>query len=287
MYQSLPEFFLIPVRYSEKDIFEKKVLSQKWYCNSTFINKTTNRKDIVIGVSLPTEREDIWQKVKKSMEEYTKEKGITLKVEFNDFNAVKQSSQIENLIVQGIDVLILVPLNRLGEEELVEKAHKAGVKVISYEGPVKNSNLDLNIAFNNFRVGQLQGRFLTEKVPRGNYIIISGDIGIEFKEGAMEYIQPLANIRNIRIVTDKVIKDWNPKLAFEIVKDSLIINNNNIDAAIKLVNGKAVDVNSYVNNGKIEVPSILIEPIAIDKNNIDSVLINSGYYTKEEVYKRL
>ena len=50
--------------------------------------------------------------------------------------------------------------------------------------------------------------------------------------------------------------------------------------------GEVVNANSAINNGKINVPSILVNPILIDKNNIDSALIGGGYYKKEEVYGR-
>ena len=169
-----------------------------------------------------------------------------------------------------------------------------------------------------------------------------------FKEGAMKYIKPLADKKDINIVTDEAVKNWDPNIAFKIVEDALIANENKIDAilapndaiagaaiqalqaqglagkvavtgqdaelaairriiqrtqlmtvfkdtrelgkaaidaAIKLANGEAVEVTNKVNNGKIDVPSILITPIAIDKNNINSVLIDSGYLKQNEVYK--
>ena len=45
-----------------------------------------------------------------------------------------------------------------------------------------------------------------------------------------------------------------------------------------------VQTTSTVNNGRIEVPSILHEPIAVDKSNLDSTIIADGYHTREEVY---
>lgn len=41
---------------------------------------------------------------------------------------------------------------------------------------------------------------------------------------------------------------------------------------------------SYVNNGLIDVPTIKIESIPVTIDNIDEVLIDSGFYTKEQVY---
>ena len=40
-----------------------------------------------------------------------------------------------------------------------------------------------------------------------------------------------------------------------------------------------------VNNNKMDVPSILLVPIAVTKDNIDVALIDSGYLKKADVYK--
>ena len=71
-----------------------------------------------------------------------------------------------------------------------------------------------------------------------------------------------------------------------VFKDSRELAKAAMDAAIKLYNGEAIKITRTINNGKIDVPSILIAPIAIDNTNIDKVIIDSGYYTKEEVYKK-
>jgi D-xylose transport system substrate-binding protein len=43
---------------------------------------------------------------------------------------------------------------------------------------------------------------------------------------------------------------------------------------------------SMVNNGKKDVPSILLEPIQVDKANLDSTVIADGFQKKEDVYKK-
>ncbi len=60
-----------------------------------------------------------------------------------------------------------------------------------------------------------------------------------------------------------------------------------VEAAIKLAKGEKVDAADRINNGKLDVPSILQEPIAVDKNNLDATLIKDGYHKMEEVYKNV
>jgi len=54
--------------------------------------------------------------------------------------------------------------------------------------------------------------------------------------------------------------------------------------AVKLAKGDPVDAASTVNNGKKDVPSRLLDPIAVDKSNMDGLLINDNYHTREEIY---
>jgi len=55
--------------------------------------------------------------------------------------------------------------------------------------------------------------------------------------------------------------------------------------AVKMANGEDIETSKVINNGKIDVPSILLDPIAVDKSNIDDTLIADGFHTKEDVYK--
>lgn len=57
--------------------------------------------------------------------------------------------------------------------------------------------------------------------------------------------------------------------------------------AVKIAKGETIDTDKVINNGKIDVPSILLDPVAVDKANIDATLIADGFHTKEDVYKNV
>ncbi|HEY8133865.1 MAG TPA: substrate-binding domain-containing protein [Thermoanaerobaculia bacterium] len=57
-----------------------------------------------------------------------------------------------------------------------------------------------------------------------------------------------------------------------------------VDAAIKLAHKEAVETHDKINNGKKDVPSILIPPVVVDKSNVDETIIKDGYHTREEIY---
>jgi D-xylose transport system substrate-binding protein len=60
-----------------------------------------------------------------------------------------------------------------------------------------------------------------------------------------------------------------------------------VDSAIKLAHKEKVDAKDKVNNGKLDVPSILQEPIVLDKNNVMDTVIKDGYHKVEDVYKNV
>ena len=72
-----------------------------------------------------------------------------------------------------------------------------------------------------------------------------------------------------------------------IFKDTRVLGQKTIQAAIDMANGKKIATDGKtVNNTKIDVPSVLLTPVVVDKTNIDKVLINSGYMKKSDVYKK-
>ncbi len=57
------------------------------------------------------------------------------------------------------------------------------------------------------------------------------------------------------------------------------------EAAVALAKKEKPETNGKVNNGKIDVPSILLEPISVDKTNLDETVIKDGYQKREDIYK--
>jgi D-xylose transport system substrate-binding protein len=309
-------------------------------------------KPIRIGVSLPTQRDERWVRDAQKMREFAKANNIELRMQISDNDAVKQMSQCENLLAQGIDILILAPHDATSAAAIVEDAHKEGIKVISYDRLVLDTNVDLYISFDNFQVGKLQGEYLTKLAPKGNYVILGGaptDNNAKlFKAGALSVIKPLVDKGDIKIVMDQWITDWQPTVAMNLMQNALTASNNKINAvlapndntaggviqaleqvglagkipvtgqdsevtaaerivkgsqsmtifkdtrvlatnalsaALKIVNKQDPEATTKVNNNKMDVPAILLTPVVVDKNNIDAVLIDSGYLKKTDVYK--
>ena len=314
---------------------------------------TAGPKKVTIGVSLPTQDVERWVRDKENLISEAARQGADIKIQIANNDAARQIAQVENLLTEGIDVLMLAPHDAESSATSVEHAKEAGVPVMSYCRLVLNADLDAHIAFDNERVGELQGQYLAEHVAKGNIIILKGakeDFNsILFHRGAMKYIQPKIDSGDYKIVMDQFVPNWLPANALKIVEDALTANKNNIqgilspndslagaaiqalaaqdldgkvvvtggdaelaaakrvvqgtqsmtayrelikmdtlaiEVAIRLAKGEDISdlVATTIDNGYKQVPAILPEPQMVTKDNIDKVLIESGYQSRKEVY---
>ena len=54
--------------------------------------------------------------------------------------------------------------------------------------------------------------------------------------------------------------------------------------AVDLANGQEFSYSRTINNGFGEIPYVSIEPIAVERDNIDSTVIADGFHSREDVY---
>jgi D-xylose transport system substrate-binding protein len=72
-----------------------------------------------------------------------------------------------------------------------------------------------------------------------------------------------------------------------VFKDTRELGNKAIEMAVAIAEGKPVDTGGkVVNNNKKDVPSVLLTPHIVTKENLDEMLIKSGYLKKEQVYRK-
>lgn len=77
----------------------------------------------------------------------------------------------------------------------------------------------------------------------------------------------------------------NDELSLTVYKSIKTISGSAMDLAAKLAKGdKITEANATINNGRKEVPSIMLQPQPVDKNTIRSTVIADGYYTEEQVF---
>src|SRR6266404_6339618 len=305
-----------------------------------------------IGFSMDTLKEERWQRDKDLVEKHAKELGVQVSVQVANGDDNLQVKQAENLLTQGVDVLIVAPHNGEIAASIVEAAHRQGVPVISYDRLIKNSDVDLYVSHQIVKIGEMQAQYLLDHVNKkpANFVIVGGsptdNNALLLHQGQMNILKPAVDRGDVKIVTDQYAKEWQASAALNIVENALTQSNNQVDAvvasndgtargavqalegqnlagkvlvsgqdadlaslqlivlgeqtmtiykpiqplayvavesAIKLARGEKVDATDAVDNSFKKVPSILLEPIAVDKNNIASTVVKDGYQTLEKI----
>src|SRR5579862_1276294 len=197
-------------------------------------SQQTGKKPFVVGFSMDTLKEERWQRDRDMLIKDIGELGGKVLVQAANGDDALQNSQADNLLTQGVDVLLVAPHNGKTAATIVESAHRSGVPVIAYDRLINDSDLDLYISFDNVRVGELQADYLVKRKPSGNYVLIGGaptdHNAILFREGQMNILKPLIQKGDIKIVADQWAKDWQPVEALKTMENALTSTGNQVVA---------------------------------------------------------
>jgi D-xylose transport system substrate-binding protein len=129
-----------------------------------------------------------------------------------DYDEVLQMKQAEDLIKQGIKVLVLNAVNFNTAGAIVRFAHKNNIKVIAYDRLISNCDLDYFVSFNMEKVGQFMAEYVTKLKPEGKYIILGGDQvdknAIFINKGQMQVLDPYIKSGKIKMLYHIFIEKW-------------------------------------------------------------------------------
>jgi len=125
--------------------------------------KATGDKQITIGFSMDTLKEERWQRDRDLFVARCQELGAKVLVQAANGDDALQNAQAENLLTQGVDVLLVAPHNAKTAAVIVESAHKMGVPVIAYDRLIRDADVDLYVSFDAVRVGEMQADYLVKR----------------------------------------------------------------------------------------------------------------------------
>jgi putative multiple sugar transport system substrate-binding protein len=160
--------------------------------------------DALIGVALPSKTSENWVLAGDLFTNGLKEAGFQSDVQYAGASTTvaDQQAQITAMVTKGAKVIVIGATDAAQLSTQVQQAKQSGAVVIAYDRLITNTpDVDYYIAFDNFKVGQLQGQALLDgmkaKKPTGPWTIelFSGspddnNSGVFFN-GAMDVLKPL------------------------------------------------------------------------------------------------
>ncbi|CAI9411223.1 MULTISPECIES: substrate-binding domain-containing protein [Aestuariimicrobium] len=167
-------------------------------------------KGSLIGVALPQKTSENWVLAENLFKDGLDKGGYKADVQFANGGVSEQQNQIQAMVTKGAKVIIVGAIDgsQLGTQ--LKAAKDAGVTVIAYDRLVKNTDaVDYYVAYDNFKVGQLQGQALLDglKARKGSgpYTIelIAGspdDANSQvFFDGAMSVLKPKIDDKTLTV----------------------------------------------------------------------------------------
>ena len=158
-------------------------------------SKSNNKVDV--GIVLPTKDEPRWVQDEQRFKDALSGSKYTTEILFSQGSSAKEKENVETLINKGIKVLIICPQDGNAAAAAVEAAKKEGIKVISYDRLITNTDaVDYYVTFDSLAVGAAQAQYLVDHA-KGNgqplYLYAgaaSDNNAFLFFEGAWKVLQP-------------------------------------------------------------------------------------------------
>lgn len=323
-----------------------------------------------VGIAMPTKSSARWIDDGNNMVKQLEKAGYKADLQYAEDDIPTQVSQIENMMVKGVNVLVIAAIDGTTLTNALENAHAADIKVIAYDRLIRDSDyVDYYATFDNTKVGVLQA----ESLVKGMQARGKGPYNVElfggspddnnayfFYNGAMSVLQPLIDKGEIKILSgqtgmgkvgtlrwdgataqarmdnllsanytkerldgvlspydgisigvlsslkgvgygsgdmpmpivtgqDSEVPSVKSILAGEqhssVFKDTRQLAEVTVGMVKALLEGSEPQINDTktYDNGKKVVPAYLLQPVTVDKSNWEKVLIDSGYYQKNQV----
>ena len=134
-----------------------------------------------VGISMPTKDLQRWNQDGDYMKQKFEAAGYEVDLQYAGNKADQQLSQLENMINSGCKVLVIAAVEASSLGNALDKAAAKKIPVIAYDRLIMdNANVSYYATFDNYKVGQIQGNFVKEKLDLDN---AAGPFNIEFTAG--------------------------------------------------------------------------------------------------------
>src|SRR3984885_12162933 len=197
-----------------------------------------------VAFLLSTLQEERYQKDVKYFEARAKELGLRTITLAADNDNAKQIAQVEDVLTQGVKVIVIKPTDSQAASSYVRLAHEHGAKVVAYDRVIASPDLDYYVSHDSYHVGVLQAQAaIAATGGKGRYVLLAGQAGhsvaTEITRGYEDTLAPYVARGDIEIVMKQNHSAWSPEQALRTVEDALTRTGGKLDAILANNSGMA------------------------------------------------
>ncbi len=262
-------------------------------CSSDDGSENTDKLIIgKVGISMPTHSQERWNRDSAYLTEHFEEVGYETILTFSDNDAKKQVKDIQDMIADGVDLLIVNAIDGTALDEAMEEATEAKVPVISYDRLILNDAVSYYVSFDNYMIGKLQGEFIADNLELKNAAgkvynmeITSGDTADNnakyFYNGAMDVLKPYIKAGTLKVVSGQTdflstaTEQWDLGTAYQRAQNilsSYYTDGTQLDAWLCSSDTVALGVEYAITSGYTGSNTILITGQDGDEANLKNIV---------------
>ena len=182
----------------------------------------SNEKKIQIGLTVDSFVIERWIRDRDVFVATARELGAEVNVQDAGADTKEQISQIDYFIKKHMDVIVIIARDCQALSEAVERAHNAGIRVISYDRMVNDADTDMYISFDNRKVGEVMAQSMMEAIPDGGKIfMIQGSASDNNVDMVKEGFEDTLKNSDLKVVYEANCEGWIAELAADYMEEAL------------------------------------------------------------------
>ena len=186
--------------------------------------------------------------------------GYKVLVQSAENDAQAQVSQAENILTQGVDVIVINPVDFHVAAQIAEMATAAHVPLLSYNDLIIGADHVAFIGRDAKEGGMVAAKAILAKVPKGNYALIGGDPGqtgaTDMQAGYHQIIDAAVKKGDIKVVMDQFAKGWKAEPAQAFAENALTQTGNKVDAFLVSYDGESLGVMQAIEGAGLKAGAI-------------------------------
>jgi len=232
------------------------------------VGASVNAEPLKIGVSFQEMNNPYFVTMKEALEQASKSIGAELIVTDSRHDVSKQVSDVEDMLQQGIDILLINPTDSSGVQSAVISAHEKKVAIVSIDAEAKGP-IDSYVGSKDYDAGFKACEYLATTVKNGNVGILDGipSLGIlERVRGCKEALAKHPEVKVVSVQNGKQERDQalsvteNMLQANPDLKGIFSVNDNGSLGALAAIESSGLDVKLVSVDGAPEAIKAILKP---------------------------
>lgn len=124
-------------------------------------------EDLKIGLSVSTLNNPFFVALKDGVVKEAEAQGVEVRIVDAQDDSAKQINDVEDLIQQGVDVLLINPTDSAAISTAVQSANSIGIPVVTLDRSADKGEVEALVASDNVKGGEMAAEYMVEQLGEG------------------------------------------------------------------------------------------------------------------------